>query len=310
MTMTNLSLCSISGSSSLRRAISLCYTAQNINDDDSPIKKTNRHTINLLKAVSFFLAPPLLAMRVIYKHRIGSRKEIFTFPGRFFWGRRGHWCYRLICIYSLFARRIGNLTEAWRIRKKINKGRKYLQRQTNERMKFGGWCRKKRCRAAFWFKLTELIFTKSFKWQGFDPVPGPPDTPSVSVNPSPIITHVRQGKKKFLLANSVWTAHLTLYFIYKPPFNALRKELRNIVLSKGGRGNINNTDSDGHSRTPQGDNWHCFMPTACILLVSHAKFVFLKQNLRPSNIIQVTLHTFLSRISSRECQGDRDGPTK
>ena len=47
-------------------------------------------------------------------------------------------------------------------------------------------------------------------------------------------------KNNFLLANSVWiAAHPTLYLIYhdKSPFNLLSFELRNRVLSKGGRGN-------------------------------------------------------------------------
>jgi hypothetical protein len=38
---------------------------QNINKQQWTKKKNNRHTINLLKAVSFFLAPPLLATGVM-----------------------------------------------------------------------------------------------------------------------------------------------------------------------------------------------------------------------------------------------------
>lgn len=82
--------------------------------------------------------------------------------------------------------------------------------------KLVGWngCRKKRFRAAFWFKLTELIFTVSHSNDRASilcPGPGHP----LSVNPMMF----DEGKKKIPTANSVWSApHLTLYFVYKTSF--------------------------------------------------------------------------------------------
>lgn len=119
------------------------------------------------------------------------------------------------------------------------------------------------------------LYLQSFKWQGFDPVPGP-RTPPINAPAEAAEPMFDEGKNKTPTGELSLECCSWLYILHINLLSMLCVSNCETEFCPKVAGVIN-SDSEfqiGHSRTPQGDNWHCFMPTACILLISHAKFDF------------------------------------